>query len=324
MAKAPVSNAKRGVTVHLAGGLGNQLFQYAFGRRLSMMNGAALILDASDYRPHSTPDYEKGVRVCELSNFAVSGTIIEARTPTARSSRAERRPWLMRKILKWWGILRLVPGRLRPYYERPEIVEPEENHFRFDPKVYGRSVRGPVSVRGFWQSERYFSDIEDVIRRELVVHRELSGKNLETANAIRNSVSVCVHVRHGDNAGPIAERLGVLPAAYYAVAMGALNQELRGAHFFVFSDDISWARQVLPAHLKTTYVDHNRGDRSHEDLRLMVFGKHHVIANSTFGWWGAWLGKKDGQIVYAPRRYYQNIDRPNPDLYPPAWRLVQG
>jgi hypothetical protein len=317
-----VSGVRRSVTVHLAGGLGNQLFQYAFGRRLSLVNDAALILDASDYRPGATPDYETGVRICELSNFEVAGTIIEGRALPAARGPAGRQPWAIRKILKWWGILRLLPGRLMPYYQRREIVEPEENHFRFDPRVYGRSVRGPVSVRGFWQTEKYFTDIADVIRQEVVVHHRLAGRNLETANAIRSSVSVCVHVRHGDNAGLIAERLGVLPAAYYAEAMGKLNHELPNAHFFVFSDDIPWARQVLPTAMRTTFVEHNRGIRSHEDLRLMSLGKHHVVANSTFGWWGAWLGKTDGQIVYAPRRYYQNVDRPNPDLYPPAWRLV--
>jgi hypothetical protein len=317
-----VTLPRRSVTVHLAGGLGNQLFQYAFGRRLSLVNDAALILDASDYRRDAKPDYETGLRICELANFAVAGTIVEDRASATPRGPGAHRPWLIRKTLKWWGILRLLPGRLLPYYLRREIVEPEANHFRFDPKVYSRSVRGAVSVRGFWQTEKYFSDIGDVIRRELVVHRQLSGKNLETANAIRDRMSVCVHVRHGDNAGPIAEKLGVLPAAYYAQAMGKLNQELPEACFFVFSDDIAWARQLLPAGPRTIYVEHNRGALSHEDLRLMSLGKHHVVANSTFGWWGAWLGKKEGQIVYAPSRYYQNIDRPNPDLYPPEWRLI--
>ena len=288
-----------------------------------MVNDAALILDASAYRADATPDYETGVRICELSSFAVAGTIVEDRASAADAGHGGRRPWLIRKILKWWGILRLFPGRLSPYYSRREIVEPEENHFRFDPKVYGRTVRGAVSVRGFWQTEKYFSDIEEVIRRELVVRRELSGRNLELADAIRDSVSVCVHVRHGDNAGPIAERLGVLPAAYYGEAMSKLNKDLPDARFFVFSDDIPWARHVLPAGLQTTFVEHNRGALSHEDLRLMSLGKHHIIANSTFGWWGAWLGEKEGQVVYAPSRYYQNMDRPNPDLYPPAWRLIR-
>jgi len=72
----------------------------------------------------------------------------------------------------------------------------------------------------------------------------------------------------------------------------------------------------------TVYVSHNDETRDYEDLRLMSICKHHVLANSTFSWWGAWLGKKPGQIVYAPRRYYQNVDRPNPDLYPDTWRLL--
>jgi hypothetical protein len=154
-----------------------------------------------------------------------------------------------------------------------------------------------------------------------VVREEITGKNQELAKAIQNSVSVAVHVRHGDNASHIAAGLGVLPRQYYLTAMQALGRELANPRYFVFSDDISWAKELLSGG-GITYVDQNRGARSYEDLRLMALGKHHVIANSTFGWWGAWLGKKEGQIVYAPKRYYQNVDRPNPDLYPPSWRQV--
>jgi hypothetical protein len=317
-----VSRAARAVTVHLAGGLGNQLFQYAFGRRLSLVNEARLFLDASDYKSDTVPDYQKGIRVCELSNFAIAGSIINDSASLWEGHRHAPRAWIIRKLAKWWRRLIILAGRTMPYYMRREIVEPEKNHFRFDARLYRRTFRGAVSVRGFWQTEKYFADIEDVLRKELVVQHGMTGRNLELAKALQDTASVCVHVRHGDNAGPIAALLGVLPRQYYVSAMQDLIQELVRPHYFVFSDDISWAKNLLPNDMRMTYVDHNRGARSHEDMRLLSLGKHHIIANSTFGWWGAWLGKKEGQIVYAPRRYYQNMDRPNPDLYPANWRLL--
>ena len=310
------------VTVHLAGGLGNQLFQYAFGRRLSMANKVELYLDASDYENGAAPDYARGLRVCELSNFAIAGRIIEGR-PAARPRNARLgKTWPVRKLVKWTRLLLNLVGRIRPYYERREIVEPEENHFRFDPRVYGRTIRGAVSVRGYWQTEKYFSDIGNLLRSELVVRNGPTGKNAELAKLLQATSSVCVHVRHGDNANPAAQLLGVLPTEYYMTALRGLEKEVESPHYFVFSDDISWARNVMPAGARATYVEHNRGADSHEDLRLMSLGRHHIIANSTFGWWGAWLGRKEGQIVYAPRRYYQNTDRPNPDLYPARWRQI--
>ena len=100
-------------------------------------------------------------------------------------------------------------------------------------------------MRGFWQTEKYFADIEELLRKELVVRNEITGTNQELAEAIRDTVSVCVHVRHGDNASPIAAGLGVLPSEYYLTAMRALDQELGNPHYFVFSDDVRWARELL-------------------------------------------------------------------------------
>ena len=133
-----MSTAPNTVTVHLAGGLGNQLFQYAFGRRLALTNKATLYLDATGYQVGGVPDYATGVRVCELTNFAISGIVVEGREPGADEVRPPR-TWASRKLVKWWGKLVRLMGQITPYYLRREIVEPEENHFRFDRRVYDRS-----------------------------------------------------------------------------------------------------------------------------------------------------------------------------------------
>jgi hypothetical protein len=155
----------------------------------------------------------------------------------------------------------------------------------------------------------------------LVVEDPLQGANLQLGRQIEGHEAVAVHIRHGDNAGAAAG-LGVLPFSYYQTAIRELRRHVHDPHLFVFSDDLDWAKSLIAFDVPTVFVSHNGATTDYEDLRLMSICKHHVLANSTFSWWGAWLGKKPGQIVYAPRRYYQNADRPNPDLYPESWRLL--
>jgi len=304
------------VVMHLMGGLGNQMFQYAFGRRMALANSAQLVLDASGYASAATAVPERGVRVLGLAHFRIVGSLMERAEPA--SGRAL-------PVWRWIRKARVFVGRLgeagRPYFLRRDIIEPAHQHFRFDRDVYARKVEGVVSVRGFWQTEAYFLEIEDTVRRELTLRDELRGKNAELASRIRQTESVAIHVRHGDNANAVAAELGVLPRDYYTRAVQELANEVREPHFFVFSDDIEWTKQLLGHQPAFTFVDHNGAERSHEDMRLISLCKHHVLANSTFGWWGAWLAKSPDQIVIAPCRYYLGIDRPNPDLYPRSWRL---
>lgn len=302
------------LTVHLMGGLGNQLFQYAFGRRLALVNGANLWLDAKGYQERPAPSQNTNWRACELGDFNIQAKIAYS-TDVADKSVMRRR---IHKVLRLGS--RLVEKR-KPYYDRGEIVEPTRNAFRFDPAVANRKFTGSLSIRGFWQSERYFRDIESILRKDLSWRVEPPSTARDLAAELRASSSVAVHVRHGDNAAPTAA-LGVLPHGYYDTAMRAISEEISKPAFFVFSDDITWARRFLGTGPQLVYLSDGNSGRGSTDLFLMASCRHHITANSTFSWWGAWLGKKEGQIVYAPRRYYQNLDRPNPDLYPQGWRLL--
>ena len=309
--------SKPSLTVHLMGGLGNQLFQYAFGRRLAMANGAELYLDASGYPSRVESDPAKGLRTCQLSEFNIVGSIFERPVSSPTRRRSSARIW--RRVLR---TLDLVADKRKPYYARREIVEPPENHFLFDSRVLARTIRGAVSIRGYWQSEKYFAQIEPELRQEITLRHALDSANQRLATLIMSTTAVGVHIRHGDNASAVAPSLGVLPAEYYAKTLMAVKKEVRDARFFVFSDDVSWAKEFLGDMVDVCYVEHNSPAKSHADLWLMSLCRHHVLANSTFGWWAAWLGRTAEQIVFAPRRYYQNVDRPNPDLYPLDWRLI--
>lgn len=131
-------------------------------------------------------------------------------------------------------------------------------------------------------------------------------------------------IRRGDNAHnpPSMRSFGLVPLDYYYTAADRIASEVAEPHFYVFSDDPDWAQANFRLNFPTTFVTHNDDWRNYEHLRLMNRCRHHIIANSIFSWWGAWLGKKPEQIVYAPRKYYQYLDRPTSDLYPTEWRLV--
>lgn len=305
------------IVIHLMGGLGNQLFQYAFGRRLALANSAELVLDASGYGSPITPDPLLGVREFGLDHFHMQGSVFTGRENGAVGGI----PW-RRWSSKARRAMRRVLDLGKPYYLRTEIVEPPQQRFKYDSRLRSLKVDRKLFFRGYWQSERYFLDAEATIRRELMVRGVPQGQNAKLASEIRGARAVAIHVRHGDNAGAVAAELGVLPRQYYEGALDVIRKNVRDSHFYVFSDDPQWSRQMLGHADQFTFVDHNDARACHEDMRLMMMCSHHILGNSTFGWWGAWLARHPGQIVVAPRRYYQNTDWPNPDLYPRDWKLL--
>jgi hypothetical protein len=306
------------LTVHLMGGLGNQLFQYAFGRMLARANEAELVLDASGYEKYGPADPDAGVRTCELQHFRIVGQIIGGNGAALGPHGAglQRRA---KKARRW---LRNALDLPRPYYLRHEIVEPSGRASVFDSRVCTRTFTGSLSVRGFWQSEKYFKPIEPELRSELTWRSTLPREDAELAEKIEQTASVAVHVRGGDYAGNPAATPGTLPRSYYDAALQALSGRVRNPHLFVFSDSVPRARELLGIAQQRMYVAHTNAAEGQRDLRLMALCRHHIVANSTLSWWGAWLGKKSGQLVVAPRKYWQNVDRPTPDLYPEDWLLI--
>ena len=109
---------------------------------------------------------------------------------------------------------------------------------------------------------------------------------------------------------------------YCRAAAGRLAGEVADPQFFVFSDEPAWVREHPRLPCPMTVVDVNDEAHDYEDLRLLAQCWHHIIANSSFSWWGAWLGEKSGQIVIAPRRFYGAVQAPMPDFYPESWRIL--
>jgi hypothetical protein len=194
-----------------------------------------------------------------------------------------------------------------------------ERSLRFDPEIF--DIAGDVYLDGYWQSERYFADIEEILRREFILQVDPDPLTFGLCKLAHAVESVSVHIRRGDYIlNPVTRRFhGTCPPDYYGRAARYLADKLKDVHFFVFSDDPAWVRENLSLDYPVTYVTHNGPDKGHEDLRIMTHCKHHIIANSSFSWWGAWLGRHPGKIVVAPLKWLVDEAIQTGDLIPSRW-----
>ncbi len=203
---------------------------------------------------------------------------------------------------------------------RPPATVFEERRFGFDPSLL--SAPDGLYLSGYFQSEKYFRDVEPLLREEFAVRRPPAGRNLAAADAIRAADAASVHVRRGDYVTSPATREthGALGTDYYRACIAYLGDRVPDLRLFVFSDDPAWARRELAPPLPTTFVDWNGPAAAHEDLRLMSLCRHHVIANSSLSWWGAWLARGAGnRFVLAPKNWFRKPDLATDDLLPASW-----
>ncbi|WP_192812428.1 alpha-1,2-fucosyltransferase [Halorubrum sp. T3] len=197
----------------------------------------------------------------------------------------------------------------------------EDQSLTFDPNV--PNLPGNVTLDGYWQSERYFTEFTETLRREITVRNPVSGENQRWYDLISDTGSVSVHVRRGDYVD-----LGwALPPSYYRNALNQIQDETDVTDLFFFSDNIDWIRtnqkDLVPDHSDTNvhYVECNDGETAHEDLRLMRACDHHIVANSSFSWWGAWLDNSETKIVIAPD-YWVHDPVNHLDIIPDRWDTV--
>jgi hypothetical protein len=290
------------VVVRLLGGMGNQMFQYAAARRLAHVLGAECQLDVSSFDVYRRRPYA-------LDAFLVKGEFAK------REDVASLNPLLQRGA---FGRLSLrIKHRLG--LPRGWTVLFENSLRPLNNAVLNAS--GNVYLAGYWQSEKYFLDIEDTIRDDFRIAHELDENAREVAARIESCESVAVHIRRGEFINdPEASRLhGTCSAAYYQRCFDYLAGRIGRVHLFVFAEDESWARKNLKISFPAEYVPYRPENESWQNMRLMSLCRHHVLANSTFSWWGAWLGQRAGGIVLAPERWVQDDRYDTSDLIPSRW-----
>jgi hypothetical protein len=281
----------------LSGGLGNQMFQYAAGRRLALARRTELKLDLSLL---DDPRRVRTLRSYELDAYPICA---ELATAEELALALARRRSLGARIARRLG-------------RRSAAIE---RHFHFDPEV--RDLPDDTCLEGYWQSERYFKDVATFVRRELTLERPAAGRNALMLERIQTCNAVSLHVRRGDYVtDPEANAThGLCPPGYYRDAARYVSERVADPVYFLFSDDPEWTRSHLDLPGETVVVDHNGPESGCEDLRLMSRCRHHVIANSTFSWWGAWLDPDPDKLVIAPKQWFQDGARDSADLVPESW-----
>jgi hypothetical protein len=281
----------RMVIVEISEGLGNQMFQYATGRALAIRQHSQLLLNLRWYKLTNYRSYG-------LCNFKIQ---------TQEADYLTLFPYLR----KSQTVLRAITGQ-----NSKNWVTPSSN--RFDPSVLNR--QGTTYLTGLFQSELYFQNCSDEIRREFQLKDDLPASLKDIQSQMGQTNSVSLHVRRGDYTGVTLNNYA-LPTEYYLSAMRLVESRIKNPTFFVFSDDPEWVRSNLA--IGRSVVVSGVGARDYEEMHLMSSCQNHVIANSTFSWWGAWLNPKSDKVVVAPKQWFrQGSDLDTTDIVPKSWILL--
>lgn len=271
--------------IKMTGGLGNQMFIYALYLRMRR-DFPDTRIDLSDMMHYHVHHGYEMHRVFGLpkTEFCI--------------------PQWMKKVMEFLFFKTVLErkqgGSLRPYREAHGW-----------PFVY---------FKGFYQTERYFEDYKDEVRRAFTFDMsQTNARSRELAERLASEEgAVSIHVRRGDYLLPQhAVSMGnVCTETYYANAVRMMGERVSSPHYYVFSDDMEWVRHNLPLP-NATYVDWNTGADSWQDMMLMSRCHHHIIANSSFSWWGAWLSSTPDKVVIAPRRWVNYSD--DTSILPKSW-----
>lgn len=288
------------VITNLIGGLGNQMFQYATGRALSQKFSTPLQLDISGFLNYGL---HQGFELHRIFNC-------EAEIASEAA---------VRGILGWQYsscTRRLFSQRSIAVFRRKELVV--EPHFQYWQGI--KNVPCDCYLNGYWQSEKYFLDVSALIREDFSFCLPLENKNAELSKQINQVCAISLHVRRGDYAKnpKTTATHGLCSLDYYQAAIQHIAERVERPHFFVFSDDIAWVESNLKIDFTHQYINHNYGVESYNDMRLMSLCRHHIIANSSFSWWGAWLNPNLDKIVVAPKRWFAN-ETNTQDLILQSW-----
>jgi hypothetical protein len=295
------------IVLRESGGLGNQLFQYAALRYYAKRYGADMRIAVNPARYALSNGYP---RPCLLRHFSIPVPMKE-RSQFDRIMLSEK-PWLVLASAPFRRIFRIQSfkedaGKDMIGYFRSEL--PIEPGFR------------TLYLGGYYENNLIVQEVAAELRRDLTFRQPPEGKTLEMMEQIsRSKVPVSIHVRRGDTTLPHEGRV-VLQTEYYADAIALIKERFADPTFFVFSDDMPFVKEHLPLDAKTVFVDHNDDFTAHEDLRLMSSCHHHIIANSTFSWWGAWLNPRSDKTVIAPKRWFVLRENCHPNLFPDDWIL---
>ena len=289
------------IITHLIGGLGNQLFQYAMARRIAYKNNITLKLDISDFETYKLREFK-------LDKFNI---VAEIATEKEIRRFKKNRYKIFSKLFSMYNSV--LPLSSRSYIK--------ERYFYYDPEI--TKIFDNVYLEGHWPSEKYFLDIKEILFKELTLKYKMVAYRKDLKNQIRKTESVSIHIRRGDYvSNPVVNQVhGTCSQEYYNKSVKMITDKIVDPHFYIFSDDPVWVKENFKIPCTSTIVK-NDNQRDYEDLILMSNCKNHIIANSSFSWWGAWLNPREDKIVISPAKWYHGADYDTRDLLPNSWITI--
>lgn len=292
-------------------GLGNQMFQYACGLAIAKHKGVPLKIQIIEkdahFRPYQLDDFNISAPKVRLLDYIRAGIPPMGYGPVATLTRR---------------IFRMLDNR-KPPLKRKIILEPQT---RFTEQMF--DVPNDCAITGNWQTEKYFASITRVIRKEFTLKRGFGTEASQYAKKIigeRRGAPVSMHIRRGDSVSQphSMDFHGSPDATYYLETAKLIREKVGAVVIYVFSDDPKWVNENIIAQLAPAVTVSSPGISGAEDIILMSLCNHHIIAHSSFSWWGAWLNQNPDKIVLRPKRWYKK-DIDTRDLTPASWIQVDN
>ncbi|MGK9119230.1 alpha-1,2-fucosyltransferase [Olivibacter jilunii] len=286
--------------VRFLGGLGNQMFQYAFYKALEKQFDTvkADIREFKAYKLHNGFELENVFDIRLKHASALEVNLLNHRN----------RQWKYRKLRR----LLFLKGE---YYEESKLFSYNASLFD-DPtsKIYW----------GYWQHHLYVERVADQLRKDFTFPDLKPSKNLELLNELKQSPqSVAIHVRRGDYLkDPYLG--GLVDRQYFEKAILTIKERLENTMFYIFSDDMPWCMENLPLNdNEAKFIDWNTGMESYRDMQLMSNCKHAIISNSSFSWWAAWLNTNPDRLIVVPKVWYRLPEKSDfRQMHPSSWVLL--
>lgn len=285
------------VAVELIGGLGNQMFQYATARALALSRNEKLLLDR-----HLFADYE--LHSYGLNHFNIDCAFLEKDKSVVEPLR--------------------ILEKVKAIFSQKKIYHPYiEQDLTYDKELFEFPNKN-IFLKGYFQSEKYFIKFKNQLRKDFEIKSPLKKETIDFLKIIEAENSISLHIRRGDYVNnPAANAIhGTCDLNYYHRAIETIKKEIENPVFFIFSDDIDWAKENLKIDHSTHFVDFNDASTNYEDLKLMSNCKHNIIANSSFSWWGAWLNSYKFKIVITPSKWFKTDIHNSKDIIPESWMKI--
>lgn len=291
------------IVIRLKGGLGNQMFQYALGRILSIKNRTDLAFNIEAYIDQTPRPFNPiSVHNFYLDVFNVAGRI----------AKKNEIPIIYRMYRKGKIMLLIDAVRRRIFRHKAQELSFE----KFNPQML---ELGPnVYLDGYFQSPKYFIGFEDILRKDFIFKKKFQENIQKLSEEILELDSLCVHVRRGDYVGnKFHEVIGI---DYYINGIEYILKTSKITKIYVFSDDIEWCKNNISFKFPTMFVDNTyAGVKSEGHLFLMSKCKNFIIPNSTFSWWAVWLSENKKKVVIAPKYWFGDKSIDTSDLIPEEW-----